>query len=170
MRKYILMLVVALSIPEAASAQAWTSEEVTVARHCASEASFAHTGDCRVIAWIDQRNAERRGLTIEAWMARSHARHLQNPGRPWIAGLNAEATEPAGWPTNYPWMSARPRWLEMLAEVRDVLRYGEGHGCNGTPLVWGSPQVDRDRLDRWYARGYRRLICEGGTRNEIVGS
>lgn len=164
-----LAVVTAVGINDGTSARAdaWTAEEVSVARHCVSERSFADSDDCRVIAWIDQRNAERRGLTIGQWMAQGHSTHLRSPSRPWIAELDATGRKPPSWPEGRPWEAAREEWFRTLAVVRGVLN-GRSHGCNGTPLVWGSPRFDRNRLDRWYARGYRRLRC-GRTRNEFVG-
>ena len=152
----------------------WTQEEVVVARHCVSERSFARSGDCRVVAWIDKRNADRRHLPLLEWMAQAHSTHLRSRSRPWIAQLDAAGTRPASWPENVQWDGAREEWFRTLAVVRDVLNGGD-HGCDGFPLTWGSPTVDRPRLDRWYAHGFDRLRCGGapgegnGTRNEVVG-
>lgn len=165
-----IAVVAAVGLNEGAStarADAWTDEEVAVARHCVSERSFAESDDCRVVAWIDRRNAERRGISVGEWMERAHRNHLRSPSRPWLAELDASGRRPPSWPEGLPWEGARDDWFRTLAVVREVLS-GGSHGCNGTPLVWGSPRFDRGRLDRWYARGYRRLHC-GRTRNEFVG-
>lgn len=164
----VTLLVVANECGVPVHADEWSDAEIAVARHCVSERSFARgSNDCRVVAWIDRRNAERRGLTVEAWMARAHSAHLSSPSRPWIAELDASGERPESWPVGLAWEPARDEWFRTLAVVREVLG-GGGHGCDGTPLVWGGPRVDRDRLDRWYARGFDRLEC-GTTRNEIVG-
>ena len=48
-----VVTVVGFNDGSTAHADAWTAEEVSVARHCVSERSFADSDDCRVIAWID---------------------------------------------------------------------------------------------------------------------
>lgn len=149
-----------------AFADAWSIDEVKVSRHCISEASGAQTNDCRAIAWIDKRNAERHSMTISAWMDHAHSRHLASPSRPWLAGLSADMREPPGWPASVSWESrGRPAWEATLVVVRSVLNGEIDHGCVGRPpVVWGGPTPDRERLERMLSHGWERVDC-GVARN-----
>jgi hypothetical protein len=146
-------------------ADAWTPDEVGAARHCISEASGAMTNDCRVIVWIDQQNAARRGVSVAEFIATQHHRHTRSASRPWLAGLDASMSEPEGWPVSVSWAGrGRPAWEAALLVARGVLRGDEGHGCDANPLVWGGPGPDRERLDRMLSNGWVRVDC-GETRN-----
>lgn len=147
----------------------WTAEEVRVAVHCISEAS-GRPDDCQAIAWIDVHNAAAHDETVRAYMDRVHSRHLSSPSRPWMAELAATLVRPASWPAHaVPWETRGVEiWLSVLRIARAAIN-GAGHGCSAAPLTWGSPGLDRSRLDRWYNRGYRRVTC-GASLNEFVGS
>ncbi len=147
-------------------ADAWTADEVAVARLTVSE-SFANTDDARVITWIVAHGARRRGVSIAQYVATVHHRHTRNAARPWLAGLDASMQQPAGWPASVSWAErGAPAWTRRLEEVRRYMAEDE-HGCDGQPVTWAGT-MDTPGLRRWEARGYRVLRC-GPTRNRIVG-
>ena len=149
-------------------ADAWTADEVALARLVVSEASFRDTDDVRPIAWIVAHGARRRGITIAQYVATVHHRHTRNAARPWLAGLDASMQQPAGWPASVSWADrGAPAWTRRLEAVRAALADGE-HGCiDGSPRTWAGT-MDTPGLRRWEARGYRVLRC-GRTANRIVG-
>jgi hypothetical protein len=153
---------------EPAHADAWTADEVAVARLTVSESSFANTDDARVITWIVAHQARRRGVSIAAYVATVHHRHTRNERRPWLAGLGPDMSEPAGWPASVSWPERGvPLWTGRLADVRRFIEE-DRHGCeSGTPVTWAGT-MDTPGLRRWEARGYRVLRC-GRTRNRMVG-
>lgn len=175
MKKPILLLLITLvaavrSGPRVAADVLYTEDEVATAAHCISEASGVRTDDCRVIAWVDMRQAQRRGISVAQFIRTTYTRHTRSASRPWLGGLNAQLTRPDGWPEErIPWEpEGRRRWEEVLQYVRVTLRGERGHGCaSGTPLTWGGT-MDNNGINRWLARGYRMLSC-GRTRNRIIG-
>ncbi len=145
----------------------WTDDEVALARLTVSEASFRPSGDARVIVWIVSHAASRRGIAPADYVAEVYHRHTRSERRPWLAGLDASLREPAGWPADVPWLRGAAAWEQRLADVRRYLEE-DRHGCDGTPLAWGSPRIDADHIARWRARGFDVLSC-GGTANHFVG-
>lgn len=164
----LFVLSLAESCNHRADADAWTADEVAVARLCVSEASFSATADCRAITWIVSRQAERRGVSIAEYVARQHHRHVRSEQRPWIGGLDASMERPEGWPEDQ--IAWEPRgvalWSRRLAEVRGYLADGQ-HGCSAAPAVWGGLVTDHARILRLEARGYERVDC-GVSRNAFL--
>ena len=173
MLKHILIVtsLLALSSHVYAQDEAWTDDEVAAARHCVSEASGAtRSNDCRVIIWIDREQARRRGVTVAAFIAEHYVRHTRGDGsRPWIAGLDATMTRPAGWDESVlPWETrGLPAWRATLSFVREHWRNDASHGCDGVPLTWGG-RMDIEGVNAWIARGYEVLSC-GRTLNTFIG-
>jgi hypothetical protein len=153
--------------PAHADAPTWTRDEVAIARLTVSEASFGSSTDARVITWIVSHAAARRGMAPAQYVAEVHHRHTRSERRPWLAGLDETLREPAGWPADVPWQRGAIAWEQRLADVRRYLA-DDRHGCDGTPVTWGSPRLDADGIARWTSRGYSVLRC-GGTSNVMIG-
>lgn len=149
-------------------ADAWTEDEVAIARLVVSEASFGTSDDARTITWIVVHNARRRSLSPAEYVATVHHRHVRSERRPWLAGLDGTMVEPGGWPLTVSWSErGAPAWAARLAEVRRALA-DDQHGCDGVPVGWGGPAIDRERLERMASLGYVPRRC-GLTRNVFVG-
>lgn len=154
--------------PAPSNADAWTDDEVAIARLVVSEASFGTSDDARVITWIVAHNAKRRGVSPAEYVATVHHRHVRSSKRPWLAGLDASMAEPSGWPATVSWADrGAPGWSARLSEVRRALAEDD-HGCDAAPVTWGGPSVDRERLEYLATRGYVPRRC-GLTRNVFVG-
>ncbi len=170
---FVLALLEASYLASLARSQSevWTREESLVGRHCLSESR--DPDDCRVIASIVSRQARDRGISIEALYRSRYTRHPRSPSRPYLGEIDERLVEPSSWARlvpGCPWESCGRAYVELrFGLARAVLSGRLGHGCDGVPLVWGSPRYDRADLDEWYARGYDRLTCGNGTANEIVG-
>ncbi len=146
----------------------WTEEEVTLARHCVSEASGARTDDCRAITWISVHQAERRGISPQRFVETTYRRHTRSESRPWVGELSGDLAAPPSWPVESPWETrGLPAWLHTLRTVRAVMKGTIGHACDGTPLTWGG-RMDHEGIGRWQERGYDRLDC-GTTLNTFIG-
>lgn len=144
-------------------ADAWTADEVAVARLTVSESSFANTDDARVITWIVAHQARRRGVSIAQYVATVHHRHTRNERRPWLAGLDASMQQPAGWPDSVSWADrGAPAWTRRLEAVRAALA-DDSHGCSSAPSTWGGT-IDLARIHRMEAAGWVRVRC-GRTAN-----
>ena len=144
-------------------ADAWTADEVALARLVVSEASFRATDDVRPIAWIVAHGARRRGMTIAQYVATVHHRHTRNAARPWLAGLDASMQQPAGWPDSVSWADrGAPAWERRLEAVRAALE-DDAHGCSAAPSTWGGT-IDLARIHRMEAAGWVRVHC-GRTAN-----
>jgi hypothetical protein len=159
------VLGVAVHSCEPAHADAWTADEVAVARLTVSEASFASSDDARVITWIVAHNAARRGVSIAEYVATVHHRHTRSESRPWLAGLDASMLKPQGWPDHLVLWEGRgvDAWTQRLVDVRRFLAE-DAHGCDRAPSTWGGRTIDRDAIARLMARGYEPVRC-GDTRN-----
>ena len=144
-------------------AQDWTEHEVTVAIIAVNEASFREA-DASAIA-------EARGRYSVDELRRMHPR-ATNPNRTdsrrWISDLSADAHQPNGWPSHLvSWdQIGRGMWLRTLRVVRETIA-GRRSVCSERPSVWGSPRLDRARLDRILARG-GRVVCRGTANSFIV--
>ena len=146
-----------------ARSDAWTADEVALARLVVSEASFSATDDVRPIAWIVSHGARRRGMSIERYVATVHHRHTRNERRPWLAGLDASMQQPAGWPESVSWPErGAPAWTRRLEAVRAALA-DDAHGCSAPPSTWGGT-IDLARIHRMEAAGWVRVRC-GRTAN-----
>ncbi|MDP6424607.1 MAG: hypothetical protein QGG14_07680 [Planctomycetota bacterium] len=85
-----------------------------LAMTCVAEIDLQGSPDECVIMWsINERSAERRGVSLErhtrqfnAYWRNARARR----GRPWIEQLDATDRQPADWPSRRSWERERPKW------------------------------------------------------------
>ena len=143
------------------------SERLDLGRICVGEGGWSstETGDCAAIAFVLQRRAELRGLSLRA-MARAYSgRHLGTRAspRPWIAGLRLDGGMPRRWPASRrAWSRYRGRWLDVLEYAQDVLDGEVLDPCPGADH-WGMRTgIDWERAQR---AGWDLVECDLPTRN-----
>lgn len=149
-----------------ARADAWTADEVAVARLCASEASLAsRTDDCRAIAGIVARHSARAGITPAQYVATRHTRHTRaGHPRAWIAELSGDMSRPPSWPEQaVPWAARVDDWAWTLGQAREGLT--APRRCHA--VTWGGPVVDDHRIARMTSAGWRIVDC-GRTANVFL--
>lgn len=104
-----------------------------LAQMCVSEISFQpDSEECLLMVEVNQRNADRRGITLERqtksfnaiFDPRTHVR------RAWIFNLNHYGTMPTGWNgTIHSWNYRKPMFLNYLNSIKRWLkRQEEGLG------------------------------------------
>jgi hypothetical protein len=151
--------------------QAWQADVVSLARLCVNEAGWPSpegSNDCAAIGRYARARADSNNETVAAYIARVHWRHTSPTRRTrvWVRGLNAELTEPTGWPADLDWATwGRVRWNAALEDAAQILR-GRRTACTETPHTWGG-YIDRERIARMLANGYRQIDC-GSTRNVFM--
>lgn len=161
--KKLLLLMCLVFTPNLAQAQ--TIEDVVrVSQLTVNEASFALSNDHESITLVIKQRAEREGISPAEYIIRHHRRIGAN--RPWINGLNAEGTEPEGWPDSVSWEDYRGRWMDIQARVRATLAGQSRRECNA--ITWGSPQVDAERIARMVSSGKYAIVQCGVTRNTFL--
>lgn len=67
--------------------------------------------------------------------------------RTWILHLNADGTEPRGWPANLSWARWRPLWLARLAAARAFVQDPGEHPCPAARHYGGRCDDDRHACD-----------------------
>lgn len=179
MTDYPRMMAVGLAIAFAALfkvceaeaiAQAWTADEVALARVCTNEAGFTRDGDCAAIHAALSHHARRLGVTFEDF-AKTYSDHAFNRGRTdgrrWIAWLEPSTARPRFWSDRaMRWETGAALWIDRLAQARRIIAGAERHRCDGTPMHWGARYgVDLDRAGRAIEAGRWRALDCGGTRN-----
>lgn len=148
--------------PLRVGADDWTEQEVLIARLAINEASGR---DADTIAITQARG----GYSVERLRADHHRAlaPVRTDSRRWIAGLDADMSEPIGWPSHrldWPTFGVA-MWTRTLATVRATLR-GERGCAGGRPDVWGGT-MDHERIARIVAHGGVIVDC-GHTANTYL--
>jgi len=159
----LVAVVLIVGVNDCASAQDWTDHEVAVARLAVNEGTFRESDTIAI--------AEARGHYSLEELRAAHRRALapvRTDSRRWIADLSGDLHRPDGWPESLvPWETrGRLLWLRTLSIVRETIA-GRRSVCSERPSVWGSPRLDRARLDRILARG-GRVVCRGTVNSFVV--
>lgn len=144
-------------------AQAYTEQEVLIARLAVNEGSFREA-DVAAVAYA-------RALYSPAELRASHRRALavgRTDSRRWIESLDASLARPDGWPGHLvPWETrGRIGWERTLRIVHGVVS-GRVVPCNERPSTWGGRHVDAARIARMTANGWRVVRC-GASANTFL--
>jgi len=196
MTRMLLVLLFILAPCAPAWAQDWTEAEVRLARLIVSEdglPDYDHpTDDAAYIGDIIYRHAgcRRAGVTREmceenivSYFQDHHTRHMNPDGhsRPWIIGLNAQATMPEFWREHGArgqrvegrWdgadrYSGRSKWLYRLAQARAAIRRELLPPASAT--TWGSPTncYMIKRMDAMVRSGNYVYVDAGTTSNRYL--
>lgn len=188
MRNALLGLGLVLSFAGTASAQDRMTDQLALARICASEAGLPRqdeegqwqfAADCAAIHSVITFGAARTGLSYLSF-ARAYSGRLfdgsRSDSRAWLSQLEPSGREPSKWPRfstrrrgelvqvlpHAPWSHYRAAWLALYEHAGRVLEGEVVHQCEGNVSDWGG-EMDRGRAERL------RLIevnC-GDTRNSF---
>lgn len=185
----LVLSVLALVASSAGADGPRVSEQLALARLCASEAGFPERreeggwrfyDDCPAIYAALQFGGEQMDMT---WLgfARAYSRRVMGQTitgpRAWVAHLQADGSEPAGWPTivtrpqrdgtvrvepHAPWRAYREAWRALYDHAGEVLRGEVIAPCEGPVSDWGG-SMDRARAERI---GLIPVMC-GTTQNDF---
>lgn len=93
----------------------------------------------------------------------------------WTRNLEWSDARPRGYDETMPWRALVPKWRQLREQAAQLVQRRPAGPCEGKPLAWGGPGLDRDHLDRRNTarlrRGLRPLVpldC-GPTVNLVVG-
>jgi len=150
------------------------SEQLALARLCASEAGFPERreeggwrfyDDCPAILSVLRFGGQQLDMT---WLgfARAYSRRVMGQTitgpRAWVAHLQPDGSEPSGWPTttlvpqrdgtalvrpHAPWRAYREAWRALYEHAGQVLRGEVVAPCEGPVSDWGG-SMDRERAER----------------------
>lgn len=165
MKKTILTSILTLTCLFAVPvfAEEYTLDDEYAARLTVSEAN-GRLADARAIVWIVNRRAEARDITVGAYIASHHYRHVQSATRPWLAFLNRSMDVPAGWPGGEAHWNAQGKqgWRNILDTAHRVNVGEMSHGCDEAPLDWGGRVVDCVNLQARLHGDWHEVACSGG--------
>lgn len=152
-----------------AHADSFDETAVILAQSYVAESGWDSPVDQAAMYHALEEGAFRRGVSI-ADQARSYVAVFRTTHErsQWVTGLNAEATEPPGWPADVSWERyGRPRWLRLLAHAKTDLVFPPPNPCNGKPRHWGGPSLAQDatRAARALHDGRWRALQCGPVRN-----
>lgn len=159
--------VFALTLRTAGAQEQVRRLDVALARVCVAEAGWnvAQTGECAAIYDVIETRAKARDVSPGRALFDYSRNHFDasRSARPWVAGLDERAEQPAHWPTRIDWTRYRPRWLLTLEHAAKVLRGEVPSPCIGRVGVWGG------EMDDWRAEraGLERVECGPGVRNHF---
>jgi len=141
---------------------AQSSEAISLARLCVSEAGWEPGPDCDAIYEVIYLRSRMRhtsfDMTARAYGRSAYDRH-RTDSRAWIAFLNRNYTEPSFWPSNLPWARYRVLWRTMVARARELLLGTRKSWCGAEH--WGAPGGNARIAHR---SGWTRVSC-GSTTN-----
>ena len=121
--------------------------QLVLARAIAGEAGFdASPDEAAAIGYVLGRRGTRYSAAVRTCR------------RPWVCGLSADGSEPAGWPASWSWERSRPLWLRLYERTGRIMRGEVARRCS--PDHFGSAE---DASRAWRA-GWRPVFC-GRTRN-----
>ena len=157
---------------------------VLLAQMCVAEIGWArgpqHLDECQVMWTINNERAERWAAQERPWPAadslwdvtwlynsafKCEGRTCDTPRMQWVRNLNADATEPVGWPRGVLWAAPQHRgvWLRTLKRARWWLDNGRpwpkrvGKDCQRTAVHYGG-NMDKPRAC------WREVLCTVGAR------
>lgn len=157
---------------------------VLLAQMCVAEIGFArgprHLDECQVMWVLNNQRAERWAAQQRPWPAadtlrdvtwlynsafRCAGRPCDTPRMKWVRQLNAEATQPLGWPSTVVWGADAHRgvWMRTMQRAKDWLAAGKpwparvGKDCRNSAVHYGGP-MDQPRAC------WREVSCGPSTR------
>ncbi len=109
---------------------------------CVAEVSFASTQECIYMLRINDQNAQRRGVTLEAHTRRFNSVWKRPPARrPWIHHLRLDGRAPLYWDhSRVSWAKRRRAWSHYIVAIH---RYLMSHPRRVRANDYGSPEDAR---------------------------
>lgn len=154
-----LVLVMAIALRNASAQESIGPDDelaLAVAKVAANEASLAEIEpvDVNLIWQVTETRASTTSDRLRWLRAHSSCVLTDRPlterealgNCRWSRGLNAEDTEPNGWPSILAWSRFRDRWAQVREHARRLVA-GRPYDrpCPGRPFTWGSRTLDMAR-------------------------